>query len=258
MEWRRHNRAMPGTHQRIWRLQGARNFRDLGGYVGHGGRPLRWQRLFRSDHLADLTPADRARLAPLRLARTFDFRGVDERAASPYHLPGATQHSLAIEPTVVQRMNEITQAGRTPTAPLVAELMHELYRSLVNDRADRYAELFEHLIESDAPAVLHCTAGKDRTGVAVALVLLALGVPRDVVRQDYLLTNELAAEPPPSPGDLPGDAWAVLWGVQPGFLDTALGVIDAEHGGVQRYLSRQLRLTPAALDTLAARYLQGD
>jgi len=242
--------------ERAWRLQGAPNFRDLGGYPGRDGRPVRWQRLFRSDHLADLTAADHARLAPLQLARTFDFRGVEERAAAPYHLSGATQHSLAIEPTVVQRMNEVVDAGHALTAPMVTALMHELYRNLVNDRADRFAELFDHLLESDAPSVFHCTAGKDRTGVAAALVLLALGVPRDVVRQDYLLTNALAPDPPPASTDTPADAWAALWGVQPGFLDTALQVIDADHGGVERYLAQRLRLTPAARDALATRYLQ--
>jgi len=243
---------------RLLRLQGAPNFRDLGGYPGHGGRPIRWRRLFRSDHLADLTPADHARLAPLQLARTFDFRGIAERAATPYELPGVTQHSLAIEPTVVQRMNDLAGAGRTLSAPLVTELMHELYRALINDRADRFAQLFEHLIDDDAPAVLHCTAGKDRTGVAVALVLLALGVPRDVVLQDYLLTNELVLGPPPAGAGMPADAWAVLWRVQRGFLDSALRIVDADHGGVERYLRQRLRLSRAALDALAVRYLQTD
>lgn len=242
--------------ERVFRLQGAPNFRDLGGYPGRGGRPLRWRRLFRSDHLADLTAADRERLVPLQLARAFDFRGVDERAGAPYELPGVTQHSLAIEPTVVQRMSDLADTGRVLTAPLMAELMHDLYRSLINDRADRFAQLLEHLIESDAPAVFHCTAGKDRTGVAAALVLLALGVPRAVVEQDYLLTNDLLRGPPPVRGDMPADVWAVLWGAQQGFLDTALRIIDADHGGVERYLARRLRLTPAALDALAARYLQ--
>jgi protein-tyrosine phosphatase len=249
---------MPRHPERVWRLQGASNFRDLGGYVGHGGRPLRWRRLFRSDHLADLTPQDLALLAQLQLARAFDFRGIAERAATPYELPGVTQHSLAIEPTVVQRMNDITAAGRALTAPVVTELMKDLYRALINDRADRFAELFEHLIHSDAPSVFHCTAGKDRTGVAAALVLLALGVPRDVVLQDYLLTNELVRDPVNSQGDTPPEARAVLWRVQQDFLDTALSIVDADHGGVERYLAQRLRLSAAALHALSARYLQTD
>jgi len=244
--------------ERMLRLQGAPNFRDLGGYPGRDGRPLRWRRLFRSDHLAHLTAEDLTRLQPLQIARAFDFRGIAERAAAPYELPGVMQYSLAIEPTVVQRMNDLAAAGML-SAPAVTELMHELYRALVNDRADRFAELFEHLLQSDAPAVLHCTAGKDRTGIAAALVLLALGVPRDVVQQDYLLTNDLLQGPPPAhAADTPADAWAVLWGVQQGFLDTALRIIDADNGGVERYLAQRLRLTPVALDALAARYLQAD
>jgi protein-tyrosine phosphatase len=244
---------------RVWRLQGAPNFRDLGGYIGHQGRPLRWRHLFRSDHLAGLTADDHARLAPLRLARAFDFRGVDERASAPYDLPGVTQVSLAIEPTVVQRMNELTAAGHALTAPLVTQLMNDLYRALINDRADRFGELFEHLLDSDAPAVFHCTAGKDRTGVAAALVLLALGVPRDVVLQDYLLTNEFAMPlPPPHESSMPIEALAVLWRVQQDFLDTALHIIDTDHGGIGRYLRQRLRLSEAALAALATRYLRTD
>jgi hypothetical protein len=68
---------------RVLPLAGATNFRDLGGYIGQAGRPVRWRRIFRSDHLADLTPEDTARLAALGLARAFDFRGVHERAAGP-------------------------------------------------------------------------------------------------------------------------------------------------------------------------------
>ncbi|HYJ96738.1 MAG TPA: tyrosine-protein phosphatase [Burkholderiaceae bacterium] len=247
---------MPRHPDRVWRLQGAPNFRDLGGYIGHHGRPLRWRRLFRSDHLADLTSADLVRLQQLPLMRAFDFRGVDERAATPYELPGVTQHSLAIEPTVVQRMQDIAAAGTALTAPVVTELMKDLYRGLINDRSDRFAELFEHLIDSDAPSVFHCTAGKDRTGIAAALVLLALGVSREVVRADYLLTNDLVRDPAFIESATPLEARAVLWRAQQGFLDTALTIVDDDHGGVERYLRQRLRLSPAALRALASRYLQ--
>jgi len=240
---------------RVWRLQGATNFRDLGGYVGRGGRAVRWRRLFRSDHLGGLTHADRVKLSELGLAGTFDFRGVAERDAQPYSLDGVMQHALPIEPTVVQRMNDVVAAGRTLTAPVVVQLMKDLYRGLVNDQADQYARLFEHLLQSDAPVVFHCTAGKDRTGIAAALILLALGVPRDQVVDDYLLTNELYQRPPMPHSSTPEGALAVLWRVQTGFLDAALHSVDVDHGGVERYLLERLGLTNAALDALAARYL---
>ena len=247
---------MPAHPDRVWPLQGASNFRDLGGYPGHGGRPLRWQRLFRSDHLAGLTGADKARLAALGLAQAFDFRGQQERAALGYELPGVTQHSLAIEPTVVQRMQDLLAGGQPLTPQRVAELMTDLYRALVNDQSPRFAELFEHLLDADAPLVFHCTAGKDRTGFAAALILLALGVPREVVRQDYLLTNRVFRQPPPAQSVLSPEVLAVLWQVQPDFLEAALHAVDADHGGIDRYLQQRLGLGPAALRTLAERYLQ--
>ena len=241
---------------RAWRLQGATNFRDLGGYAGYGGRALQWRRLFRSDHLASLTDADRARLAALGPATAFDFRGDAERAATPYQLPGITQRALAIEPSVVQRMQDVVAAGRPLTATMVAGLMADLYRSLINDQAHHFAALFQHLLETDQPVVFHCTAGKDRTGVAAALILLALGVPRDQVLQDYLLTNALYRHPPLPHSETPADVLAVLWRVQTEFLDAALQTVDDEHGGIDRYLQARLGLGAAERDALARRYLQ--
>lgn len=241
---------------RAWRLQGATNFRDLGGYAGAGGRPLQWRRLFRSDHLAGLTDADRARLATLGPTTAFDFRGDAERTATPYELPGVTQRSLAIEPSVVQRMQALVAAGDTLTAPLVAGLMTDLYRSLISDQAHHFAALFDHLLQADAPVVFHCTAGKDRTGVAAALILLALGVARDQVLQDYLLTNSLYRHPPLPHSETPADVLAVLWRVQAGFLDAALQTVDDEHGGIDRYLQMRVGVGKAEREALARRYLQ--
>ncbi len=246
---------MPNHPQRVLPLQGASNFRDLGGYPGHDGRPVRWRQLFRSDHLAGLTEADKSLLAGLGLAKAFDFRGQAERAAVSYDLPGVTQHSLAIEPTVVQRMQDLLSGGQALTPERAAKLMTELYRALVNDQAHRFAELFEHLLQADAPLVFHCTAGKDRTGFAAALILLALGVPRSVVEQDYLLTNRIYQQPPAAQGGLSAEVLAVLWRVHPGFLDAALHAVDTDHGGVERYLSQQLGLSAAARQLLSQRYL---
>jgi protein-tyrosine phosphatase len=248
--------TMPNHPQRVWPLQGATNFRDLGGYPGLEGRPVRWRQLFRSDHLAGLTEADKSLLAGLGLAKAFDFRGLAERAAVSYELPGVAQHSLAIEPTVVQRLQDLVSSGQALTPERTAELMAELYRALVNDQSHRFAELFEQLLQAEGPVVFHCTAGKDRTGFAAALILLALGVPRDLVQQDYLLTNRVFKHPPAAQSVLPDDVLAVLWRVQPGFLDAALHAVDTDHGGVERYLSQRLGLSPAARQRLAQRYLE--
>ncbi len=247
---------MPRHPDRVLRLQGATNFRDLGGYVGHGGRPLRWRALFRSDHLGGLTPEDQAQLRDMGVRRAFDFRGVHERAAQPYDVPGVSQHVLPIEPSVTQRMDAMVAGGQALTGDAVAALMRDLYRRLVNEQSHRFAELFEHVQRADAPLVFHCTAGKDRTGVAAALLLLALGVPLAVVKQDYLLTNEHYRHPPMPASRTPPDVLAVLWRVREDFLDAALQAVEQDQGGLDRYLSQRLGLGPAARDELAARYLQ--
>lgn len=247
---------MPHHPDRAWRLQGASNFRDLGGYPGRGGRTLRWRRLFRSDHLGALTAADRARLVPLGLAQAFDFRGVAERAAAPYELPGLAQHSLAIEPTVAQRMQEITESGHALTVPVVEGLMRDLYRGLVDERQRRFSEFFAHLVRADTPVVFHCTAGKDRTGVAAALVLLALGVPRETVMRDYLLTNEVFKPPWTPRADLDPEVLQALWGVQESYLETAFEAIDSHHGGAEHYLRHHIGLDDAQFEALSRRYLQ--
>ena len=252
---------MPTHPDRALPLHGVSNFRDLGGYPARDGQRVRWRRLFRSAHLGGATEADRAALAQLGLTRAFDFRGVAERAATPNSLAGALanvrQHSLAIEPSVEQRVRQCATAGRRVDAALMVELMNELYRGLVTTQAPRFAELFDHLLHDDAPLVFHCTAGKDRTGVAAALILLALGVPRATVVEDYLLTTRHYRRPAPAPGSaIPPDAQAVLWGVQAQFLDAALDLIDAEHGGIEPYLRQRLGLSAAALEALAGRYLE--
>lgn len=237
-------------------MAGATNFRDLGGYAGLDGRVVKWRRIFRSDHLAGLTATDQALLAELGVSRAIDFRGKAEGAAHAYAIPGVAYHPLVIEPTVVQRALELQATGRTLTAQDAVGLMQQTYRGFVHENAPRFAELFRLLLASDAPTVFHCTAGKDRTGFAAALILLALGVPRDTVMQDYLLTNNLYRRPPGMGSHAPEEVLAVLWRVQEEFLDAALHMVDQDYGGVQTYLVEVLGVDAAAQRQLAGLYLQ--
>lgn len=249
--------AGPGAApQRSIALDGASNFRDLGGYTGHEGRALQWRKLFRADHLATLSAHDLQVLGQLGIARTADFRGAHERGALPYALPGVATHTLGIEPTVIQRALQLQASGQRITAQQAVGLMQDTYRGFINDNAARFSELFELLLDSDAPIVFHCTAGKDRTGFAAALILLALGVPRPVVMQDYLLTNDLYRRPSGVASPAPKEVLEVLWGVQEEFLDVALHGVEVEHGGIDNYLERVLRINPAARARLAQLYLQ--
>ncbi|CAN5415936.1 tyrosine-protein phosphatase [soil metagenome] len=236
-------------------LAGATNFRDLGGYTGHGGRSLRWRRLFRSDHLGALTAEDLQVLGELKVLRVCDFRGVHERTSAACVISGAQVHSLPIEPTVVQRLSAMLEAGHQPGEAEVVSLMQQTYRDFVRLNTLRFAELFGHLLASDAPLVFHCTAGKDRTGFAAALILHALGVPREVILHDYLLTNELL-KPGRGSHTVPPDIAAVLFRVQEPFLAAALHAVDEDHGSLDNYLSSALGMGSAQREQLAGMYLQ--
>ena len=246
---------MPRHPDRALPLNGASNFRDLGGYLGADGRTVRWRKLFRSDHLGALTDDDAKTLGGLGVGRAFDFRGTTERASVPYALKGVSQYSLPIEPTVVQRMKDLAEAGQVVSPEQTVELMQQTYRAFVHDNAARFATLFEHLLESDAPLVFHCTAGKDRTGFAAALILMALGVPREVVMQDYLLTNEHYRMPPLDESRAPREVLHVLWRVQEDFLNAALDAVDQDYGGMPSYLAQEMRIGDAERRHLAALYL---
>lgn len=216
---------------------------------------LRPRTLYRSDHLGALNEDDARQIQALGISRVLDFRGVDERESAACALPDVKVHSLPIEPTVVQALNEFAADGRTMTADDVAHFMRETYRNFVRQNTHRFAEFFGHLLESGEPTVFHCTAGKDRTGFAAALVLRALDQPEDVVMHDYLLTNERLAMPPVSRHGLPDEVMAVLWRVQPGFLQAAFEEVDAAYGSLDAYLRDGLALGDAQRERLRALYL---
>jgi len=237
-------------------LSGASNFRDLGGYSGHEGLGLRWRRLFRSDHLAALTSADISILERLGVGRVLDFRGVEERNANVCALPSAKVYSLAIEPTVVQAMKTLIDTGAVLTPQHTVSLMKQTYCDFVHHNSPRFAELFEHLMDDDEPLVFHCTAGKDRTGFAAALVLSALGVSREDIVQDYLLTNAHYQMPFHAGSIYSDEVLGVLWRVQEGFLESAFETVEAKFGGMQNYLQNQLGVGGSQKQRLRDLYLQ--
>jgi protein-tyrosine phosphatase len=241
-------------------LSGASNFRDLGGYRSASGKITRHRRLLRSDHLGNLGPQDISVLATHlgEAVRVLDLRGVAEREAAACAIPGATVHSLPIEPTIVQKLTDAIESGEKLTAGDTVALMQETYRNFVRANTPRFAALFEHALAfNDAPLVFHCTAGKDRTGLAAALLLRALDVPQEDVMRDYLVTNE-RFKPPPAGDALSRDVLQVLWRVQPDFLHAAFDTIDEHYGGLEGYFREGLGLREAERERLRELYLAAD
>lgn len=237
-------------------LQGASNFRDVGGYRNADGRRVRRGQVFRSDHLAGLTDADVARLQALGVRHSLDFRGEAECNATPYAIAGVERVALTIEPTVIARMQALTAQGVVPSTEETVDLMRETYRDFVNRNADTYGRFLKHLLAQPTPQVFHCTAGKDRTGFAAALLLSALGVDRATIEHDYLLTNQLYRRDARLEGRGHPHVMKVLWQVQPEFLQAAFEAVDAQHGGMTDYLHGAIGLSPQELAELQRMLLE--
>lgn len=169
------------------------NFRDLGGYETSDGRAIRWNRLYRTSELSKLTRSDLDYLSQFDIKLVCDFRSERVRAAKP-------DRTIEDAPEVLDL--PIEQEGVDPeglrvkirTGGLVAlgleQTMRNAYRAFVTDYSAEWSAVFQRLVrEENLPTVVHCTAGKDRTGFVSALVLLALGVPEETVFEDYLSTN---------------------------------------------------------------------
>jgi protein-tyrosine phosphatase len=237
-------------------LAGASNFRDLGGYPARDGRIVRWRQIFRSNHLGHLTDEDIAAVRKLGVKSAFDFRGAEERQAALCLMNDVTVHSLPVEPTVVAALRAIVAGGTQLSTDHAVEVMRDSYRGYVQQNTPRFRALFAHLLEDRAPLVIHCTAGKDRTGFACALILHTLGVSSDVIAEDYLLTNHYYRRDPNNGSELPEDVKNVLGTVRASFLDAAFEAIDADYGDLETYLRDGLGLGQAERASLEARYLQ--
>jgi protein-tyrosine phosphatase len=223
------------------------NFRPVGNTIPG--------RLYRSDHLGTLNAEDARQIQALGITRVIDFRGVDERAALACVVPGVTVHSLPIEPTIVQKLSALLAAGRSLGPDEVSVHMQDTYRGFVTDNTPRFAEFFRLLLASAEPTVFHCTAGKDRTGFAAALLLRALGASGDEVMLDYLLTNERLSMPPASRHGLTPEVMAVLWRVEPAFLHAAFQELERGYGSLDAYLRQGLGLGDAERARLRELYL---
>src|ERR1700691_3401172 len=226
---------MQESPARHFNLAGASNFRDLGGYPGKDGRAVRWRQIFRSNHLGHLTEADVDVLRGLGLKSAFDLRGAEERAAAVCALEQIAVHSLPIEPTVVGELRALLDAGSPLSSAEAADAMRNSYRGYVRQNTPRFRALFAHLLDDHAPLVIHCTAGKDRTGFACALILHALGVPEDMIAEDYLLTNRFYRRDPSASTDLPEDVRLALTSVESSFLAAAFEAIRDGYGGLEGY-----------------------
>ena len=252
-----------GTRDAI-RLSGATNFRNLGGLPAAGGRRIRPHALMRADRLAGLTDADWRALAGTGLATICDLRSEAERAEHPNRVPPQLavrelqcdiRNDLRADPALARLLLD------DPTARGAERVMIEIYRRLPAYMGDTLATLIDRLLSGGAPLLVHCSAGKDRTGFVIAILLHALEVPAELIRQDYLasrqwpgavshrasLETRLGAFM--APDELPNAIDTVL-DVREVYLDAAMDMLHARFGSVLRYLETAAGVDASRIDRL--------
>jgi protein-tyrosine phosphatase len=239
------------------RLDGGRNFRDLGGYTTADGRRVRAGTLYRSGAPIGLTDADRRRIDALGIRRIIDFRSVEERAREPGSWPvGADVAVLEWEYSLdPDDYSGLTRAEAT--AAELDELMCRFYREMPYRFTEQYAALFAALVAGHVPLAFHCAAGKDRTGIAAALLLTALGVARENVIEDYLVSNAMLD---PSrlgrPPHMPPSVFNIVARVDESWLEAAFEQIERQDGSIESFLERRLGVAPDQVRELRAQYLE--
>lgn len=253
-------------------LSGVRNFRDVGGLPTTDGRRVRLGRLYRSGHLAHATTDDAGFLSGLGLRTIFDFRNeVDIDLEGPdIDLPGVRYRNLPLtDPADGAEFWSIVQAG--DLAALRAALgdgqavdqMVTSYRAIIVERTAEHGELLRVLSEEDdgLPVLLHCAAGKDRAGLAIVVILLALGVHPAAIEADYLASNAAhrryrikratGASMAPEVMEL----ISPLFEARVEYLDAALKSIRSTWGSLDGYLQTGLGCGPGRRDRLREKLL---
>ncbi len=245
----------PGT--RI-ELEGALNLRDLGGWPTLGGGRVRHGVAYRCDNLAKLTAADHGRLVALGIRTVIDFRYSREIGDDPSRLwPTVELHvEIPMAGKLAQEKSFMERAFDGEMDGIDDDWVFASYVDILTDHPTDYGRAIRHVI-ADGPALFHCTAGKDRTGLMAMLVLSVAGVDRESILDDFDLSNVYRAEarmaqlaPLFAERGLDVEAFRPALGAPRPALAKTLAWLDAEHGGPLGYLQAAAGLTPDELDRL--------
>ena len=258
-------------------LEGQPNFRDIGGYETADGRTVKWGQVYRSGQLPDLTDDDLGRLEAigLRTVVTFLVPGEIERYGADrlpddvreLHLPitGERGEQLSLEALTAIKTGDFSA--------FPADISPELHRLLVNDGREVYAALLRKLADpANLPLAYHCSHGVHRTGTATAIVLSALGVPWETVREDYLLSNlyraeeiehelerirrKVASDRGVDPNDVDMTNVEAFYVLDGSYIDGTLERAIEDYGSMEGYIREGLGLTDEEIAFLRSQLLE--
>lgn len=252
-------------------IVGVANFRDIGGYQTIGGQHIKPHEIFRSGELSGLTPADDEKLASLHIRYEFDLRTDKERSDNPSHWGANPPDVISLsvgEPRNVDPSKSFAQHLSEIKTPEQADRMMQLATArLAIDGAPEIGRVLHDLAQGDEPALIHCTAGKDRTGVTIAVLMTILGVPRPQVDAEYMRSNEAVDQQmirmrarehgaPTGLSSLPPDVSRTLMGTKASYIEAAFTAMDRKYGSFDNYVSQALKLAPEDVSALRSKLLE--
>ncbi len=253
---------------RVLKLDGVHNFRDYGGYQTDSGATVKRGLLWRSAQHGDASDADLEAVHLLGITTVIDLRGPSERNAKPCrrHEDFAAEVLAHHDETAGLALHTEAADG-VVTAAEARAAMIRLYDGIAfrPNLVPMLRAYFDVLEKASGPSLVHCVAGKDRTGWAVAMAHQALGVPRDTIMEDYILTNTAgnveariaagAAQIRAKHGAISDDTIRALMGVDADYLNAAFRSVEEAHGDLDRYLEEVLGVDAARREKLRAHYL---
>lgn len=253
---------------RVLKLDGVHNFRDYGGYDTDSGAKVKQGLLWRSAQHGDASDADLEAVHQLGITTVIDLRGPSERSAKPCRRHEDFAAEVLAHPDETAGLALHTEAADgVVTAAEARAAMIRLYDGIAfrPNLVPMLRAYFDVLEKASGPSLVHCVAGKDRTGWAVAMAQHALGVPRDAIMEDYLLTNTAgnieariaagAVQIRERHGAISDDTIRALMGVDADYLNAAFKAAEAAHGTLDRYIKEVLGVDAARREKLQAHYL---
>lgn len=239
-------------------MEGTPNFRDLGGIINKDGKQIYWGQFFRSGSLESLTDNDLIYFKELGIKKVIDLRSHHEVEAAPDRLPDSTIHWQQVLIMNPSDMKSVMTEGVKLTPKMATQFLVESNKNFIIN-IKRFQPIIDALM-GEEPFLFHCTAGKDRTGMSAALILMVLNVDRDIIMSDYLLSNTYtipyyrANEKKMQMLAFEDDLVEELGGVKREYLQAAFNAIDSIYGSSEAMLEKEFGITPEIQKELVKKY----
>jgi len=250
---------------RLLPMDGAHNTRELGGYKTTDGKSVKWGMLYRSDKLSDISDTDQTYLQDLGIKKIIDFRSKEEKEEDPDIIPkGIDYIEMPISVDGAMR-SKIEAVLKGETNKDVKSFLIDANKEFVSNYTDVYEDFLRNLIDDDGPTLFHCTAGKDRAGFAAAITLIALGVSKEDVINDYMKTNQFTKE---RIEEIIGqielmtlyqtDAEILrpLLGVEREYIETAFQTAEEKYGSLENFIRDGLNISDKDIQKLRNKFIE--